>query len=132
MMLNYMKKSVLETVLVGLGEKPRISLENDGILYFKPTCKNNISEQTYEIVNMTRTRVDYEWKIPYESKELFSVDQLRSHLEPFEKKVSSLKFQAVDSLQELELRFFLDLEHRLVCGDLLLRSSKRSTRKSTC
>ena len=92
-MLNYMKKSVLETVLVGLGEQPRIKLENDGILFFKPTCKNNFSEQTYEIVNMTRTRVDYEWKIPYESKNLFSVDQVSSHLEPFERKVSLVRHE---------------------------------------
>lgn len=86
-MLNYMKKSILKTVIVGIGEQARINLANNGILYFQPTCKNNSSHQTYEIMNATRTRINYEWKIPYECKNLFSVDTVESHLEPYERKV---------------------------------------------
>ena len=93
-MLNYMKKHMLELPLIGAGLLPDIHLENNGVLYFPPTCKNNISIQTYEIVNLTRSRVYFEWKIPYDSKKFFSVDETQSYLEPYQKKVfiSTLNF----------------------------------------
>jgi hypothetical protein len=86
--LNYMRKHTLELPLVGAGLLPDVSLENNGILYFAPTCKNTTAVQSYEIVNLTRSRVHFEWKIPYDSKKLFAVDQPQSFLEPYEKKVN--------------------------------------------
>lgn len=91
-MLNYMAKHVLEVALLGGGILPELSLENNGILYFPPTCRNNSSTQTFEIVNLTRSKIMYEWKIPYESKNLFSVDQVNSFLDPYEKKKCVWKF----------------------------------------
>lgn len=86
-MLNYMQKHMLEMPLIGAGLLPDIYLENNGVLYFPPTCKNNTTVQTHEIVNLTRSRIYFEWKIPYEAKKLVSVDLVESHLEPYEKKV---------------------------------------------
>jgi hypothetical protein len=92
MQLNYMRKHLLELPLVGAGLLPDVSLENNGLLYFAPTCKNTTAVQAYEIVNLTRSRVHFEWKIPYDSKKLIAVDQVQSFLEPYEKKVNILHF----------------------------------------
>jgi len=86
--LNYMQKHLLEICLIGVGMLPLVKLENNGFLYFSPTCKDNFNFQGYEITNMTRCKVHFEWKIPYECKNLFSVDQVQSFLEPYERKVS--------------------------------------------
>lgn len=83
--LNYMPKHILEIGLVGGGVLPLISMENNGILYFPPTCKNNNSYQIYEVTNQTRSKIDYEWRIPYECKNLFSVNDVRGTLKPYER-----------------------------------------------
>lgn len=84
---------LLELPIVGAAASPELGLENDGVVYFAPTCKSSTSNKAYEIVNMTGSRVYYEWKIPYEAKELFAVDQVRSYLEPFQKKVDKSHFR---------------------------------------
>ena len=85
--LNYMDKHVLEIGAVGGGVSPLASLENNGILYFPPTCKNNNTFQSYEVTNLTRSPLNYEWKIPFEARNLFSVEEPKSILLPYEKKV---------------------------------------------
>ncbi len=83
---------MLELPLVGAGLVPEIHLDKNGVLYFPPTCKSNTSIQTYEIVNMTRSRIYFDWKIPFDSKNLFSFDETESYLEPYEKKTCLWKF----------------------------------------
>jgi hypothetical protein len=85
--LNYMDKHMLEIGVVGGGVMPLVSLENNGILYFQPTCKNNNSFQLYEVTNLTRHTLNYEWKLPFEARNLFSVEEPVSALMPYEKKV---------------------------------------------
>ena len=43
-------------------------------------------------MNLTAAPVNYEWKLPFEARDVFGVDQVRAHLEPFEKKVISQLF----------------------------------------
>ena len=84
--LNYMNKHILEIGLVGGGVSPLVALENNGLLYFPPTCRNNNSYQLVEVTNLTRNKLSYEWKIPYEAKNLFSVEEPKAMLLPYEKK----------------------------------------------
>lgn len=84
--MNYMPKNNLSIGLLGGGILPELSLENNGLLYFPPTCKSNITSKHYELVNLTRSKIAYEWKIPYDSKNLFAVDEVQSFLQPYEKK----------------------------------------------
>lgn len=86
-MLNYQKNNAIELPIFGGNASPEISMENNGILYFPPTCKNNSLSKSFEIVNLTPSKVNYEWKIPFESRNLFSVDQIQFHLDSFQKKV---------------------------------------------
>ena len=83
-----MPKHQLEVSLIGAGMLPFVNLDNNGILYFAPTCKNKHSYQYYELTNLTRSVLSYEWKIPFESKDLFSVDEMKSTLQPYEVKVN--------------------------------------------
>lgn len=83
---------MLEVALVGTGATPTISLENQGFLYFSPTCKNNFMTHEYEIVNLSRGRLNYEWKIPFECRKLLAVDEVSGTLEPHEVKKSMWRF----------------------------------------
>ena len=95
MTLNYMPgRHQLEVGVIGAGLLPYVHLENNGVLYFAPTCKYKESFQYYELTNQTRSVIGYEWKIPYESKDLFSVDSVKFVLQPYEKKVNQLFFCA--------------------------------------
>lgn len=86
-MLNYRRKNNLQLPVLGGMAFAELALENNGILYFAPTCKNNSSVKTFEIANLTPSKVNYEWKIPYESRKLFDVDCLQFYLDPYERKV---------------------------------------------
>ena len=97
--LNYLEKHLLEVAVVGAGLTPNINLENRGCLYFSPTCKNNFSFQTYEIANLTRSKLCYEWKIPYETRHIFTVDEPNSCLLPYEIKKCVWRF-APDKIEK--------------------------------
>jgi hypothetical protein len=84
--LNEMDKHLLELLLISTAELARLELSNNGFLYFKPTCKGNITRRDYEIVNKTRMSINFEWKMPYESKGLFTPLELTGSLKPYERK----------------------------------------------
>jgi hypothetical protein len=94
-MLNYLPSKMLDVALVGAGVTVNLNLENNGILFFSPTCKNNFSFQSYKLTNLTRSKIAYEWRIPYESKYLFSVDDLKGDLNPYEVKITNWKFSPI-------------------------------------
>ena len=105
-LLNYMPSHQLDVGLVGSRLTATLRLENDGVLYFAPTCKNKHAYRQYEITNATPLHVAYEWKIPYECKDLFSVDELQSVLHPFEKKVrkKSISMMATFKMNQQKLK----------------------------
>ncbi|RNA28727.1 coiled-coil domain-containing protein [Brachionus plicatilis] len=91
-LLNYTPNFMVSVGILGGGTLPELSLENNGLLYFPPTCRNNSTTCEYELVNLTHSKIGYEWKIPYESKNLFSVDQVECILNPHERKKSLWTF----------------------------------------
>ncbi len=90
--LNESNRNLVNILLVANDEVSRLRLANNSIIYFKPTCKFNTAKNYYEIENLTRARVNIQWKLPYECKNLFSVAQPQDVLLPYEKKVSFTKF----------------------------------------
>lgn len=50
--------------LFGAGCQPRVALEDNGVLYFKPTCLGVTSTRVCRIRNTSRIPVRYEWKLP--------------------------------------------------------------------
>ena len=105
-MLNYLSKHMLEVALIGAGSSPKISLENQGSLYFPPTCKNNFSVQSFELTNLTRAKLNYEWKIPYEYKKIISVDELTGSIDPHEVKKCIWKFSP-DKIEKYNCKVIL-------------------------
>ncbi len=57
--LNNSSANVLELVVVGQGAIPDISLEDNGNLFFKPTCIGIPTKRTYTVKNITRVPLNY-------------------------------------------------------------------------
>ena len=87
-----MNKHLLELLLISTAEIARVELTNNGFLYFKPTCKRNITKREYEIVNKTRMQINFEWKMPYEARDLFTPLELTGTLLPYEHKQTQWLF----------------------------------------
>ena len=49
----------IDTTLLGTGSLPLITLENNGQLYFKPTCIGMVSSREFSITNTSRVPVRY-------------------------------------------------------------------------
>lgn len=81
-------------------------MENQGFLYFSPTCKNNFTVQSYELVNQTRGKLCYEWKIPYEYKKILSVDETTQCMEPHQVKQCMWRF-APDKIDKYNCKVML-------------------------
>jgi hypothetical protein len=90
--LNEMNKHILELLLISTAEIARVEISNNGFLYFKPTCKGNATRRDYEIVNKTRMPINFEWKLPYEAKNLFTPLELTGSLKPYENKLTPWLF----------------------------------------
>ena len=82
-----MNKHILELLLISTAEIARVEVSNNGFLYFKPTCKANATRRDYEIINKTRMPINYEWKLPYEAKNLFTPFEFTGKLKPYESKL---------------------------------------------
>jgi hypothetical protein len=50
--------------LCGTGFIPSLDMENNGMIYFKPTCTGSVSERIYAVTNPSRMTVAFEWEIP--------------------------------------------------------------------
>ena len=92
LMLNYLPSKMLDIAMVGSSLTAKINVENNGMFYFTPTCKGNVSFQAFTLTNSTRSKISYEWRLPYESKNLFTVDETKSELKPYEVKNTLWKF----------------------------------------
>ncbi|XP_069792050.1 cilia- and flagella-associated protein 65 isoform X9 [Narcine bancroftii] len=60
--LNASEKYNQELRLFCTVEKPLVSLDGNGYLYFKPTCIGTLSKRSYFITNMTRMPLYFQWK----------------------------------------------------------------------
>ncbi|RXM95325.1 Coiled-coil domain-containing protein 108 [Acipenser ruthenus] len=82
--LNYSPRSIQEIIVLSSMEKPKIALEGDGTLFFKPTCVGSSSERTYIIKNVTRLPLRFEWKIQSIDSMLLSVTPHGGIIQPNE------------------------------------------------
>ncbi|XP_056390442.1 cilia- and flagella-associated protein 65 [Hyla sarda] len=82
--LNYSPDYTQEIVLFSRAETPQLSLENEGKLYFKPTCMGNQSEFSYSIRNVSRIPVHFEWRIQKEHVQCLSVSPRSGIIRPNE------------------------------------------------
>jgi hypothetical protein len=85
--LNYTEKHFLAIGLICSSLKPNVKFNNNGIIYFNPTCQNNSTYKECKIENLTSNKLCYEWHVPFEIRELVSTEKMSSFLMPYEKKV---------------------------------------------
>ncbi|XP_071942190.1 cilia- and flagella-associated protein 65-like [Antedon mediterranea] len=57
----------------GSSELPKILLDNQGTLFFKPTCIGTSSRRMYNVRNISRIPLQFEWKIPPDDTSFVSV-----------------------------------------------------------
>ena len=97
--LNYRRRGAaaasLELPIVGGNASAELCLENNGVMFLPPTCRFNSTAKGFEMVNLTASRVHYEWKIPFEAAQLLGVDMVRSYMEPFEKRYAGAELLTI-------------------------------------
>ncbi|XP_072325408.1 cilia- and flagella-associated protein 65 isoform X1 [Scyliorhinus torazame] len=71
--LNASEKYNQEIRLYSTVEKPLLTLDGNGHLYFKPTCIGTVSERLYLIKNVSRMPLYFQWKISAANSRVLSV-----------------------------------------------------------
>lgn len=65
-------------------EKPCLSLEGEGSLFFKPTAVGSRSQSPYRVRNLTRLPLRFRWRIPGPDQRVISVAPDTGVLQPNE------------------------------------------------
>ncbi|XP_078260484.1 cilia- and flagella-associated protein 65 [Rhinoraja longicauda] len=71
--LNASEKYNQDIKLFCMVEKPLVTLDGNGFLYFKPTCIGTLSERSYFITNVTRMPLYFQWKISPAGSKILAV-----------------------------------------------------------
>ncbi|XP_055494801.1 cilia- and flagella-associated protein 65 [Leucoraja erinacea] len=71
--LNASEKYNQDLRLFCMVEKPLVTLDGNGYLYFKPTCIGTLSERSYFITNATRMPLYFQWKLPMAGSKILTV-----------------------------------------------------------
>ncbi|KAM5125300.1 cilia- and flagella-associated protein 65, partial [Mantella aurantiaca] len=82
--LNYSADFTQEVVLYCRAEIPQLRLENEGRLYFKPTCVGAESVTSYSLKNCCRIPLCFQWKIPHDDLSHVSVTPCKGIIRPNE------------------------------------------------
>ncbi|XP_044294405.1 cilia- and flagella-associated protein 65 [Varanus komodoensis] len=82
--LNFWPLYTQEISLQSNAEPLVLLLENDGSLYFKPTCVGTSSSRTFTIKNLTRLSMLFRWKLQQSDKKFLSVQPAEGTILPNE------------------------------------------------
>jgi hypothetical protein len=91
--LNESTTHILPLTFTGIGFVPNIVFENDAKVYFKTTHAGTTSFKQHTIHNPARVDIMFEWQIPSEFSQIFSVDQETGILKGNEKRTLKWSFQ---------------------------------------
>eukprot|EP01012_Entosiphon_sulcatum_P037018 TRINITY_DN4733_c0_g1_i2.p1 TRINITY_DN4733_c0_g1~~TRINITY_DN4733_c0_g1_i2.p1 ORF type:complete len:1708 (-),score=201.52 TRINITY_DN4733_c0_g1_i2:8-5131(-) len=72
--LNGSSYGTLNVSLVGQSFLPRLTLAEDGCLFFKPTQVGSTSHRVYTLTNPSRISVAFQWQIPAAFEKVLTVD----------------------------------------------------------
>ncbi|KAJ7345981.1 hypothetical protein JRQ81_001931 [Phrynocephalus forsythii] len=99
--LNFSSEFTEEIILQSRAEPLALLLEDDGNLYFKPTCVGTTSSRTFTIKNCTRLSMRFRWKIQQSDKKLLSVQPAEGTLLPNEALAQTWTFCPRDQVKYL-------------------------------
>ncbi|XP_018091209.1 cilia- and flagella-associated protein 65 isoform X2 [Xenopus laevis] len=81
---NYSNNYIQNIVLFSRAETPQLLLEQEGRLYFKPTCVGCESQHLYTLKNCSRVPLNFRWNIQHEDTPFFSVNPASGIIKPNE------------------------------------------------
>uniref|UniRef100_A0A671V1Z9 Cilia and flagella associated protein 65 n=1 Tax=Sparus aurata TaxID=8175 RepID=A0A671V1Z9_SPAAU len=85
-------KNTKELTVVSVVEKPSVSLEGDGSLYFHPTAVGSGTQRSHHIRNLSRIPLRFQWSIPEPDQKFISVEPDAGELHPNESSVQIWSF----------------------------------------
>lgn len=91
--LNDANKFTQEINLVGSAEIPSLKLNNQGTVYFKPTCLGTASTRLFEVKNTSRIPLRFSWKIPGPHFKSLSIDPSDGVILPNETQAHTFSFK---------------------------------------
>ncbi|KAM4561619.1 cilia- and flagella-associated protein 65 [Fundulus diaphanus] len=89
-------KSTKELRVVRVLEKPRVSLESGGSLYFHPTAVGSRIQRTHSIRNLSCLPVKFQWSISETERKLIFVEPDAGELHPNESSVQTWSFSPLE------------------------------------
>ncbi|KAE8581375.1 hypothetical protein XENTR_v10024768 [Xenopus tropicalis] len=81
---NYSNNYIQDIVLFSRAEAPQLLLEEEGRLYFKPTCVGNECHRSFSLKNCSRVPLNFRWNIQHEDTPFFSVNPTSGVIKPNE------------------------------------------------
>ncbi|XP_071348758.1 cilia- and flagella-associated protein 65 isoform X2 [Trachinotus anak] len=85
-------KHTKQLTVVSVVEKPCVSLEGDGSLYFQPTALGSKTQRSYHIRNVSCLPLRFQWSIPEPDQDLIFVEPDAGELHPNESSVQTWSF----------------------------------------
>jgi len=73
----------------GSQEPSEVLLDNNGVMFFKPTCVGTTSSRSYTVRNLSRLPVNFEWRIRQSDATVLSVQPSSGVIEPNESQVTT-------------------------------------------
>ncbi|XP_063069090.1 cilia- and flagella-associated protein 65 [Engraulis encrasicolus] len=92
MHFNATPKHTQELTVVSMAEKPRVCVEGDGCVYFRPTAVGCVCERAVRVRNMSRLRLNYQWRIKTSEEHTLSIRPSSGVLQPNENMVQHWRF----------------------------------------
>lgn len=80
--MNDMEKNTHEVMMHGSAETPEVLLDNQGVMYFKPTCIGTASIRKYGVKNLSRMPLCFEWNIKHADAKNLVVEPASGVIQP--------------------------------------------------
>ncbi|XP_062391076.1 cilia- and flagella-associated protein 65 [Sardina pilchardus] len=90
--LNACPKYTQELTVVSVAERPRVCVEGDGCVFFKPTAVGCVSERAVRMRNVSRLPLHYQWRTRASDANALSVQPSTGTLQPNESMVQNWRF----------------------------------------
>ncbi|XP_064646085.1 cilia- and flagella-associated protein 65-like isoform X2 [Lineus longissimus] len=94
--LNDDEKNTQEIVLYGSAESAEIMLENEGVMFFKPTCVGTATQRQYTVKNTSRIPLKFQWHMKHAEQQVLSVEPLTGVIQPNESQAHTWTFKPTD------------------------------------
>ncbi|XP_059144553.1 cilia- and flagella-associated protein 65-like [Physella acuta] len=82
--LNENEKYNQVVQLCGSAESAQVLLDNEGTMYFRPTCVGTCTSKSYGFKNLTRIPLRFQWVITQNDKKILSVEPNQGIVQPNE------------------------------------------------